>query len=138
MADFLRYVGALFSIEVLLLGAWTAVAPPFYRRVLVKQSTCHTHTGHTDRENTPDTGTHTRTTRPPNEHLPQALNNAQRWRDDGACECSIPSTTTTVCSLRTLTPPLTLTTAMQIAAAYSGDELRAQGATVPPDPYSLD
>jgi len=38
----------------------------------------------TDRENTPDTGTHTRTTRPPNEHLPQALNNAQRWRDDGA------------------------------------------------------
>jgi len=32
----------------------------------VKQSTGHTHTGHTDRENTPDTGTHTRTTRPPN------------------------------------------------------------------------
>ena len=30
----------------------------------VKQSTGHTHTGHTDRENTPDTGTHTRTTRP--------------------------------------------------------------------------
>jgi len=30
------------------------------------------------------TGTHTRTTRPPNEHLPQALNNAQQWRDDGA------------------------------------------------------
>jgi len=30
---------------------------------LVKQSTGHTHTGHTDRENTPDTGTHTRTTR---------------------------------------------------------------------------
>jgi len=51
----------------------------------VKQSTGHTHTGHTDRENTPDTGTHTRTTRPPNEYLPQALNNAQRWRDDGAC-----------------------------------------------------
>jgi len=51
----------------------------------VKQSTGHTHTGHTDRENTPDTGTHTRTTRPPNEHLLQALNNAQRWRDDGKC-----------------------------------------------------
>jgi len=51
-------------------------------RVLVKQSTGHTHTGHTDREDTPDTGTHTRTTRPPNEHLPQALNNAQRWRED--------------------------------------------------------
>ena len=47
---------------------------------IVKESTGHTHTGHTDRENTPDTGTHTRTTRPPNEHLPQALNNAQRWR----------------------------------------------------------
>jgi len=31
---------------------------------LVKQLTGHTHTGHTDRENTPDTGTHTRTTRP--------------------------------------------------------------------------
>jgi len=27
---------------------------------------------------------------------------------------------------------------MQIAAAYGGDELWAQGATVPPDPYSLD
>jgi len=38
----------------------------------VKQSTGHTHTGHDiDREDTPDTGTHTRTTRPPNEHLPQ-------------------------------------------------------------------
>jgi len=24
------------------------------------------------------------------------------------------------------------------AAAYGGDEFRAQGATVPPDPYSLD
>jgi len=34
-----------------------------------------------------------------------------------------PSTTTTVCSLRMMTPPLTLTTAMQIAAAYGGDEL---------------
>jgi len=41
-------------------------------------------------------------------------------------------------SLRTMTPPLTLTTAMQIAAAYGGDELWAQGGTVPPDPYSLD
>ena len=29
----------------------------------VKRSTGHTHTGHTDGENTPDTGTHTRTTR---------------------------------------------------------------------------
>jgi len=57
---------------------------------VVKQSTGHTHTGHTDRENTPDTGTHTRTTRAPNEHLPQALNNAQRWRDDGACHLPRP------------------------------------------------
>ena len=65
----------------------------------VKQSTGHTHTGHTDRENTPDTvptptdtdtGTHTRMTRPPNEHLPQALNNAHRWRDDGACHLPRP------------------------------------------------
>ena len=54
----------------------------------MKQSTGHTHTGHTDRENTPDTGTRTRTTRPPNEHLPQELNNAQRWRDDGAEEAA--------------------------------------------------
>jgi len=58
--------------------------------VCVKQSTGHTHTGHTDREDTPDTGTHTRTTRPPNEHHPQALNNAQRWRDDGACHLPRP------------------------------------------------
>jgi len=39
----------------------------------------------------PDTGTHTRTTRPPNEHLPQALNNAQRWHDDECvftCTCT--------------------------------------------------
>ena len=43
-----------------------------------------------DRENTPDTGAHTRTTRPPNEHLPQALNNAQRWREDGACHLPRP------------------------------------------------
>jgi len=28
--------------------------------------------------------------------------------------------------------------AMQIAAAHGGDELWAQGATVPSDPYSLD
>jgi len=59
-----------------------------YAGMYVKQSRGHTHTGHTDRENTPDTGTHTRTTRPPNKNLPQALNNAQRWRDDGACEYS--------------------------------------------------
>jgi len=58
--------------------------------VSIKQSTGHTHTGHTDRENTPDTGTHTRTTRPPNKHLPQAFNNAQRWRDDGACHLPRP------------------------------------------------
>ena len=61
-----------------------------YLACFVKQLTGHTHTGHTDRENTPDTGTHTRTTRPPNEHLPQALNNAQLWRDDGACHLPRP------------------------------------------------
>ena len=61
-----------------------------FRSLCVKQSTGHTHTGHTDRENIPDTGTHTRTTRLPNEHLPPALNNAQRWRDDGACHLARP------------------------------------------------
>ena len=43
---------------------------------------------HTDREQHP-TPTHTRTRqqhpKPSNEHLPQTLNNARRWRDDGAC-----------------------------------------------------
>jgi len=34
-----------------------------YLASFVKRSTGHTHTGHTDKENTPDTGTHTRTTR---------------------------------------------------------------------------
>jgi len=34
-----------------------------------------------------------------------------------------PSAITTVFSLRMMTPPLTLTTAMQIAAAYGGGEL---------------
>ena len=41
----------------------------------------------------------------------------------GVDSAPIPSTTTTVCSLRMMTPPLTLTTAMQIAAAHGGDEL---------------
>jgi len=50
-----------------------------------QQVTRHTHTGHTDRENTPDTGTHTRTTIPPNEHLPQALNNARIIRVRKEC-----------------------------------------------------
>ena len=39
----------------------------------------------------------------------------------------IPSTTTTVCSLRMMTPPLTLTTAMQIAAAYGGASFEHRG-----------
>jgi len=43
---------------------------------------------------------------------------------------------TQVRDLRTMTPPLTLTTAIQIAAAY--DELCAQGGAMPPDPDSLD
>ena len=52
----------------------------------LKRSTCHTHT-HTDREPHPR-HRHTRTRqeqhpKPPNEHLPQTLKNARRWRDDG-------------------------------------------------------
>ena len=47
----------------------------------------HTHT-HRQRT-TPPTPTHTRTRqeqhpKPPNEHLPQTLNNARRWRDEFA------------------------------------------------------
>jgi len=67
--------------------------PPFYaiyHTILVKRSTGHTHTHthtHTPTENTtPDT--HTRQEqhpKPPNEHPSQTLNNARRWRDDGAC-----------------------------------------------------
>ena len=51
----------------------------------------------------------------------------------------IPSTTTTVCSLRMMPPPLILTTAMQIAAAYGATSFEHRGpqATVPPT-YSLD
>jgi len=41
--------------------------------------TGHTHTGHTDRENTPDTGTHTRTTRPPNEHQVNPNHEPRAW-----------------------------------------------------------
>jgi len=48
-------------------SAFSNAIPPFSNQTsptpFVKQSTGHTHTGHTDRENTPDTGTHTRTTR---------------------------------------------------------------------------
>jgi len=44
---------------------------------------------HTDREQHPrHRHTHTRQEqhpKPPNEHLPQTLNTARRWRDDGAC-----------------------------------------------------
>jgi len=49
---------------------------------------------HTDREQHPR-HRHTRTRQgqhpnPPNEHLPQTLNNARRWRDDGACHLPRP------------------------------------------------
>jgi len=49
----------------------------------------HTHTP--TENNTPDT--HTRQEqrpKPPNEHLSQTLNNARRWRDDGACHLPCP------------------------------------------------
>jgi len=49
---------------------------------------------HTDREQHPrHRHTHTRQEqhpKPPNEHLPQTLNNARRWRDDGACHLPRP------------------------------------------------
>ena len=49
---------------MLIRGAKTDTVFYSYLACFVKQSTGHTHTGHTDRENTPNTGTHTRTTRP--------------------------------------------------------------------------
>jgi len=60
----------------------------------VKRSTGHTHTHTPTENNTSDTDTHTHTRqeqhlKPPNEHLPQTLNNARRWRDDGACHLCI-------------------------------------------------
>ena len=63
-----------------------------------KSSIGHTHTP--TENNTPDTDTHThraittpqtpKRTPPTNEHLPQTLNNARRWRDDGACHLPRP------------------------------------------------
>ena len=63
---------------------WSALGESTLR-VHVKISTGHTH-AHTDREQHPR-HRHTRTRqeqhpKPPNEHLPQTLNNARRWRDD--------------------------------------------------------
>jgi len=58
----------------------------------VKQSTGHTHTGHTEQRKHPrhrHTPAHDKE-KSPNEHLPQALNNARRWRDDGACHLPRP------------------------------------------------
>ena len=52
----------------------------------VKRSTCHIHT-HTQRTTPPHRHTHIRQEqhpKPANEHPPQKLNNARRWRDDGA------------------------------------------------------
>jgi len=47
-----------------------------------KKNRSHTHT---DREQHPrHRHAHAHDKNTPNEHLPQALNNARRWRDDGA------------------------------------------------------
>jgi len=64
--------------------------PPGSRRCVKDQQVTHTH-----RKTTPPTPTHTRTRqeqhlKPPNEHLPQTLNNARRRRDDGACHLPRP------------------------------------------------
>jgi len=57
----------------------------------INRSRTHTPT----KNNTPDIDTHTRTRqeqhpKPPTEHLPQTLNNARRWRGDGACHLPRP------------------------------------------------
>ena len=52
----------------------------------------HTHTP--TENNTPDNDTHTHAhdeNNTSNEHLPQALDNARRWRDDGACHLPGPA-----------------------------------------------
>jgi len=70
-------------------GLTRRTSPPRRRRGPprpVKRSTGHTHT-HTDREHHPrhrHTHAHDENNTP-NEHLPQALNNARRRRDDSAC-----------------------------------------------------
>ena len=53
-----------------------------------EKSTCHTHTHIVKEQHPRHRHRHTRQEqhpKPPNEHLPQTLNNARRWRDDGAC-----------------------------------------------------
>jgi len=68
-------------------------APVWVNPMEWKRSTGHTHTHTPTENNTPDTDTHTRQEqhpKPPNEHLPQTLNNARRWRDDGACHLPRP------------------------------------------------
>jgi len=57
------------------------------------QQVTHTHTHTPTENNTLDTDTHTRPEqhpKPSNDHLPQTLNNARRWRDDGACHLPRP------------------------------------------------
>ena len=65
-----------------------------YTRRGSKRSTRHTHT-HPDREQHPrhqHAHTHDKNnTPPPHEHLPQTLNHARRWRDDGACHLPRPN-----------------------------------------------
>ena len=51
----------------------------------INRSHTHTHTHTPTEHNTPDTDTHADDeNNTPNEHLPHALNNARRSRDDGA------------------------------------------------------
>ena len=54
----------------------------------IKRSTGDTHTHAPTENNTPDADTRSRQEQhsiPPNKHLPHTLDNARRWRDDGAC-----------------------------------------------------
>jgi len=60
-----------------------AVRALAHSRTGKKINRSHTHTP--TENNTPDTDTRTRKEqhpKPPNEHLPQTLNLARRWRDD--------------------------------------------------------
>jgi len=50
----------------------------------------HTHTPTENNTHDTDTHTHEKNNTPnPHEHLPQTLNNARRWRDDGACHLRV-------------------------------------------------
>jgi len=85
--------GCLSGVDIILILTTSvrpviSVAPPHLYRPRVKdQQVTHRHRQKTK----PPTHTQDKKkTKPPNEHPPQTLNNARRWRDDGACHIPRP------------------------------------------------